>query len=77
MADFDTCWRRTEAAEASDTLHMESNQVDLSGKLYSFYWIFQVSFIFCCGLEQSYVNVLEYQIQNEGKVDLGMRQLDS
>ena len=35
-AAFDPCWRGEEAAEAGDTLNMNSNQVDLSGKLYNF-----------------------------------------
>ena len=35
-AAFNTCWRGEEAAEASHTLHMDSNQMDLSGKLCGF-----------------------------------------
>ena len=30
---FEASWRSSEAVNASHTLHMDSNQVDLSGKL--------------------------------------------
>ena len=33
--DFEACWKRSEAAEASHTQHLGSIQVDLSGKLYN------------------------------------------
>ena len=45
-SDFVACWRGAEAVEASHILHMDSYQVELSGKLYGFKWIFKVSFRF-------------------------------
>ena len=38
---FDTCLWGTEAVEASSTPHMDSNQVDLSGKLDGFSGFFK------------------------------------
>ena len=35
-SEVEASWRGAEAMEASHTLHMDSNQVDLLRKLYSF-----------------------------------------
>ena len=42
LADFDTCWRATEAAEASDILHLGPNHLHLSKSFYNFSVIFSL-----------------------------------
>ena len=46
----------SEAAEVSHTLTNGPQPSGYFREIISFYWIFQVSFIFCCDLEQPYVN---------------------
>ena len=54
-SEVEASWRGAEAVEASLTLHMDCNQVDLQGNYIDFYGFFQVSVIFWCDLEQAYV----------------------
>ena len=39
--DFEPCWRCIAAAEAGHTLHIDSNQVDLLGRLLVFIGFFK------------------------------------